>query len=295
MADKNRTGPLDWEDVRVFVALARHGTLSQTARSLGLNHATVARRVAGLEAALGRALFDRRPTGYVLTAAGRDALEEASAMAEAAAALGRRQPGEHLSGLVRITATRSVGEGFLLPRLGEWQRHHPDLDLELIPAIRAMSLARHEADLALRFGRPADGEMVARRVATIGYGFYAAAGWRDRLAAGEPPVFIGFDEAGAQVPEAQWLTRHFPAARVAVRLDSHVAQAVAARAGGGVALLPHFLAAGDGLLHPVLLAPLPPARDLFLLSRPGASRIPRLRAAAEFLVELFRRESPPAA
>src|SRR5262245_30149875 len=78
MSDRFRTGP-DWADVRVFVALARYGSLSATARVLGVNHATVARRLAGLEQALRTKLFERRPMGYVLTAAGRQALEPASA------------------------------------------------------------------------------------------------------------------------------------------------------------------------------------------------------------------------
>jgi DNA-binding transcriptional LysR family regulator len=87
MTDRLRTGP-DWADVRVFVALARYGSLSATARVLGVNHATVARRLAGLEQALRTKLFERRPTGYVLTALGRQALEPASAMEDAVGTLG---------------------------------------------------------------------------------------------------------------------------------------------------------------------------------------------------------------
>src|SRR5438067_8396781 len=84
MPDKKRTTRLDWEDVRYFVALARHGTLSATARALRVNHATVARRTTNLEALIGRALFDRRASGYVLTAEGKAVFDEASAMDEAA-------------------------------------------------------------------------------------------------------------------------------------------------------------------------------------------------------------------
>ena len=90
MPDKKRTARLDWEDVRYFVALARHATLSATARALRVNHATVARRIASLETLLGRALFDRRANGYVLTAEGRSVLDEASAMDEAALSVLRR-------------------------------------------------------------------------------------------------------------------------------------------------------------------------------------------------------------
>src|SRR2546430_16627055 len=101
MPDKKRTGRLDWEDVRYFVALARHGSLSATARALRVNHATVARRVAGLESLLGRALFDRRADGYVLTAAGQAVLAQAGTMEEAALAVLRRvDAGGAVNGLV---------------------------------------------------------------------------------------------------------------------------------------------------------------------------------------------------
>jgi molybdate transport repressor ModE-like protein len=84
MASKRRTTNLDWEDVRYFVALARHGSLSAAARTLGVNHATVARRVASFEALLGKPLFDRRADGYALTGEGKAVLDEAVAMDEAA-------------------------------------------------------------------------------------------------------------------------------------------------------------------------------------------------------------------
>src|SRR5215470_3807034 len=111
MVDRFRTG-LDWADVRVFAALARCGSLSATARALSVNHATVARRLAGLEQALGSKLLERRPTGYELTAAGRSALGPATAMETAANELRRFEPEPTLSGLVRITATPSLAETF---------------------------------------------------------------------------------------------------------------------------------------------------------------------------------------
>jgi DNA-binding transcriptional LysR family regulator len=110
MPDGKRTAHLDWEDVRYFVALARHGTLSATARNLRVNHATVARRVTSLETRLGRALFDRRADGYALTAEGKAVFDEASAMDEAALSVLRRLDADtQLSGLVRVTAARPRG------------------------------------------------------------------------------------------------------------------------------------------------------------------------------------------
>lgn len=147
MPDRKRTDNLDWEDIRYFVALARHRSLSATARALRVNHATVARRVAGLETVLGHALFERRPDGYALTAEGKAVLDEASAMDEAALSVLRRlDAGTELNGIVRLTTGHVLAENFLIDRLGGFHQRYPAIDLELIADARVRSLARREAD-----------------------------------------------------------------------------------------------------------------------------------------------------
>lgn len=169
MPDKKRTARLDWEDVRYFIALARHATLSASARALRVNHATVARRIASLETLIGRALFDRRAEGYVLTAEGKAVLEQASAMDEAAMSILRRRDARtELNGLVRLAAGRVLAERFLIDRLRAFHERFPAIDLEVIGGSRVVSLAKREADVALRYGSPKDSELVARRVATLG-------------------------------------------------------------------------------------------------------------------------------
>ena len=166
MPDKKRTADLDWEDVRYFVALTREGTLSATARRLRVNHATVARRVSSLEALLGRPLFDRRANGYALTAEGKAVLDEARSMDEAALSVLRRlDTGTELSGLVRLSVGRVLAERFLIERLETFHARYPEIDLEVIGGSRVVSLARREADIALRYGSPKDSELVVRRVA----------------------------------------------------------------------------------------------------------------------------------
>src|SRR5712671_7427007 len=181
MADKKRTA-LDWEDVRYFVALARYGTLSATARGLRVNHATVARRVTSLETLLGRPLFDRRANGYALTAEGKAVLDEARSMDEAALSVLRRlDAGTELSGLVRLSVGRVLAERFLIDRLRRFHERYPAIDLEVIGRSRVVSLARREADVALRYGSPKNSELVARRVARIGFGLYASPTYRGKL------------------------------------------------------------------------------------------------------------------
>ena len=291
MPVKKRTASLDWEDLRYFVALARRGTLSATARDLRVNHATVARRVASLETAVGHPLFDRRADGYALTGNGKAVLDEARAMDEAALAVLRRlDAGTELNGLVRIAIGRVLAERFLIDRLHAFHARYPAIDLEIIGGSRIVSLARREADLALRYGSPKDSDLIARRVATIGFGLYASPAYRDKLAAGAVPTFIGFDEESDFVAEAAWLTQEFAERRFALRSSSQTTQAAAARAGFGVALLPRYVAAGDPDLAPVSLAKALPEREVWLVVRRDLRNVPRVRALADYLVDVFARD-----
>jgi DNA-binding transcriptional LysR family regulator len=290
MTDKKRTA-LDWEDVRYFVALARYGTLSATARELRVNHATVARRVTSLETQLGRPLFDRRADGYALTAEGKAVLDEARSMDEAALSVLRRlEAGTELSGLVRLSVGRVLAERFLIDRLRTFHKRYPAIDLEVIGGSRVVSLARREADVALRYRSPKDSELVARRVARITFGFYASPDYRDRLKAGDAPTFIGYDEESDFIAEAAWLTRRFGERRFSFRTNSQTTQAAAARAGYGVALLPRYVAADEQGLVQVSLGERLPERDVWLLIRRDLTKVPRVRAVTDYLIDLFRRE-----
>lgn len=287
-AVKIRTGPVDWEDVRHFAALARHGSLSAAARALGVNHATVSRRVAALEERLGRRLFDRRGGGFSLTAAGAAALERAGEMERAAGGLGALDALDAATaGVVRLTSTPALLEGFLVARLGALQARHPRLELELIGDARSLSLSRHQADLALRLGAPRSAELVGRRVATVAYAFYAAPRVAGAFEGGAPVSRIGFDDGSAGIPEAAWLAESRPdEPRPMFRTNGFVPQQLAARAGLGIALLPRFLGDADPGLRAVPGEP-PPPRPLWLLRRASSARDPRVRAVAEFLVQLF--------
>jgi molybdate transport repressor ModE-like protein len=289
MAARICTGP-DWEDIRVFVALARHGSLSAAARALSVNHATIARRVAALERALGERLVERRPDGYVLTAAGNRALAAATEMEMAAAVLGRNDADDGPKGIVRVNTVPGLAHGFLVSRLARLTTQHPGLDIELATDIRTVSLERRETDIALRLGRPQDGDVIARRVVAFGFGFYASAEWRRRIKKGAEPVFVGFDEANANLPEAVWLARHFPRARVGFRTDNQFAQASAAAASVGVVLLPHFIARAEDRLGPCTLANTPPPRDLWLITRRQDGKELAIRTVTDFLIQIFRGE-----
>lgn len=289
MADKFRTAP-DWGDLRTFCALSRNRSLSATARALSVNHATIARRVSALENAIGEKLVERRPDGYVLTAEGRRVFDIALAMETAASALASGGDGGLPSGLVRINATPSLAQGFLVKRLGSFVVSHPRIDIELATDTRSVSLERHEADIALRLTKPLGGDVLAKPLVSIGFAFYASPDRLKRLAADEAPVFIGFDEANAHLPEAVWLARQFPHARVSLRAGSQIAQAEAAKSGCGIALLPHFVGRADAGLAPCQLGKVPPFRTLWIVTRRRDKNSPTIRMVVDFLLAGFAQE-----
>jgi len=285
-----RTMELDWEDLRFALALARHGSLSAAARALGVNHATVSRRIDRLQAAIGQLLFDRRKEGYRLTETGEMVLDQLTRMDEAVLSLLSLPLQVEEGGLVRLTAARVLADGFLVDRLGELRQRLPSTDIEILGESRLVSLARHEADIAIRLGHPKDSELVGKKIGLIGYGFYASPTYLAELAAGAPLQFVGFDPDSEFVLEAAWMKREFPGQRVAFRSNSQTSQAAAARAGFGIALLPHYLALDDTELQPAPVDAEPPQREVWMLMRQDLSESPRIRAVAEEIAELFVRE-----
>ena len=183
---------------------------------------------------------------------------------------------------MRLTTTETLGDRFLVPRLAAFRREHPGIDLEVTADHRTLSLARREADLAIRLARPEAGELVTRRLATLGYGLYAAPGAADAL--------IAYDDSLAHLPEMRWLARHAAGCRVAFRSNSLPAQLAAVRAGFGRALLPRWLAEAEPGL-PALEPPAPlPEREVWLVVHRDLKEVPRVRALIDHVVAVFAAE-----
>lgn len=284
MAVQKGAGPLDWEDLRVFVALAREGSLSAAARALKVSHATVGRRIAALEETLGHALFERSAEGYTLTTEGTAVLELAADMDARALAILRRAGREAgLTGTVRLTATEALAERFLVPRLAGFHRRHPGIDLVVLSDPRSLSLARREADVAIRLARPRAGELFTRRLTALAFGVYAAPG-------GDTSAWVGYDDSFAHLPEAQWLTRHAAGARVVLRANGLSAQLAAVRAGFGKALLPRWFAEEEGGLVALPPPAPPPVREAWLVVHRDLKNVPRVRALIDAVVAAFEAE-----
>jgi len=280
---------LNWDDLRYFVVLAREGTLSAAARALKVDHVTVARRVSALEAQSGLKLVDRRARLYRLTEDGRRIAALAAPMEEAAFAVERaaQAAGPGLSGEVAISAPPSLANALIAPRLIELRRAHPGIHIKLIGEKRSASLSRREADLALRLSRPSEPGLVARKIGQFGFSLYGAATYLKET----PPhalAFIAYDASMDDAPQQVWLKRVAGKREVVLRTSDLENQAAAARAGVGLAALPHFLGDGDPLLARYETETGEVRRDVWLVVHRDLRKAPAIRAVMEFLARCLK-------
>lgn len=277
--------PLQWDDVRYFLELARLGSLSAAARKLDVEHSTVARRVEALEQTLGMRLFDRLPKGWSLTAEGESLVDQAQRLDHEAQAFSRVALGvSSLQGTVRVSAPPVMAGHFLVPQLAARRARWRNIDLEVMGESRDANLARGEADLAIRMSRPTAPGLVARSLGDMGYGLYAAPGYA--LGAAAEWEFLGYDDSFVQVPQQQWLTKIAAGRRFVFRSNDLSALLNAARAGLGITVLPHFLAANDPDLVVSTDPACPITRQIWLVMHPDVRRSPRVRLIADLLAEV---------
>jgi DNA-binding transcriptional LysR family regulator len=279
----------DWEDLRHFVVLAREGTLSAAARLLRVDHATVARRVAALEAEAGLKLIDRRARSYQLTEDGKRIAATAMPMEEAAFAVGRAvqaaKPG--LCGEVSISSPPSLANALIAPQLFRLRHRHPGIRIKLIGEKRSASLNRREADVALRLSRPQQPGLIARKIGSFGFGLYGASSYLK-----ETPrpafAFIAYDDSMDDAPQQKWLQTMAAGHEIVLRTNDLENQAAAARTGVGLAVLPNFLGDPDPGLKRYDATPVPPNRDVWLLVHRDLRQAPLVRAVMEFLTDCVK-------
>ncbi len=281
--------PTDWTLIAAFLEVCRGGSLSAAARRLGLSQPTVRRHVEELEAQLGAALFTRGPTGLLPTPTARLLVPHAEAMEAAAGAFARTatQDAGEVRGPVRLTCSEVHGTE-VLPRLLEpLLAAHPGLAIELVPSNATQNLLRRDADLALRFAPPAQDALLARKVAPVALGLFAAPALLDRHA---PPA--DYADFARRLP-AVWddrrdlLARGYatlglaPPANIVLRTDSDLAQLAAIRAGVAAGIAQVQLA--HGLVR--LLPDLAPAMPAWVVMHEDLRRVARVRAVFDHLVQ----------
>jgi len=276
---------MDWDDVRVFLAIARKGSMRAAGRALGLSQPTIARRLAAFEATFGGAtLFDRLPEGLRLNTAGQKLVPAAESVENAALTLERRRAAASpaLSGTVRVS-TGECAAGFLARCLSERTKALPaGLTLELIDSQQKKNLLRREADMALNHAPPPSGDYYACKAGTFACSVYRRRG-------AEAAGWVTYTDEQASYEPARWVKRQVEETGrpVALRASSMLMHVEAIRAGTGRGVLPCYV--GDG--HPLLERLTPPiaelAADYWIVVHRDLRRAPRVRAVIDWMKALF--------
>ncbi|UWU28794.1 LysR family transcriptional regulator [Rhizobium sp. WSM1274] len=288
---------MNWDDVRIFLAVARTGQILAASKRLGLNHATLSRRLTSLEEALKTRLFIRRTNGCELTAEGEVFLASAermeTEMLAAQASLGHTDTA--IAGTVRVGAPDGFGVSFLAPRIGRLIERHPALKIQLVPVPRSFSLSQREADIAITLERPDQGRLVSSKLTDYTLGLYAS---RDYLALKGAPADIDALKAHCRIGYVEDLiftaSLNFSSAVMrswdaGFEISTAIGQTEAVRSGAGIGILHDYIARQ----YPELQRILPDIsirRAYWTTYHETARDLMRVRSVADFLQELVSAE-----
>lgn len=281
---------MNWDDLRIFLAVARAGQIGRAAARAGLDATTVGRRLRRLERAIGQTLFEQQRDGQKLTAAG----ERLLAVAERAdAAIGEPNDaaGAGAGGLVRVSASEGFATWLIARHLAAFAASMPGIAIDLVATNGFLSPSRRETDVAILLARPRRGPLVTRKLADYGLRLFAS---RAYLEANPPIVapadlrghgLIGYVPDLVYAPELDYLDEIGPDLLPRLRSTSINAQHRVTAGGGGIAVLPCFIGDADTSLARVLPA-IRIQRSFWLVTHQDTRALPRVRAVTDWLVDL---------
>lgn len=286
---------LNWNDVRVFVAVAQAGQIGRAAASLRLDPTTLGRRLRRLERHLETTLFERRKEGQVLTEAGETLLAKAEGMAEAARLIDETSTSKSgLSGSLRVSVSEGFGSQFLAPYLGSFARSHPNLVIELVASSGFLNPSRREADIAVMLSRPKAGPVSCSKLADYALQLYASKDYLDRNGRPRSPhdlvrghAFVSYVPDLLYAPELHYLDEFHPGLNPQIRSSSINAQHRLVVSGAGIGVLPRFIAEDSGVLEAVC-----PERSIrrsfWIVTHRDTENLSRVRAGRDWLMECAR-------
>ncbi|ANJ74500.1 LysR family transcriptional regulator [Ralstonia insidiosa] len=292
---------MNWDNARIFLAVARTGTLRGAAQRLAVDQATVGRRVAALEDELSAKLFLRTSTALVLTPAGEALIGPAEAMEQAAHTIERRIAGtdEQLAGTIRVATTETLAATFVLPAIAQLRQQHPGIDIVCMTSKSIANLTKREADVAVRTLRPDAPDLIARRIAQLETGIYAS---RSYVAARGMPeegtAFAGHDLVLYPRNEVPWMWEDLcgePISRGRVVLQSSSAMTVFEAIVAGIGITE--LVCHRAETRPELVRVLPNRRDtqdVWLVTHADLHKTARVRALMDAIVNVFCAYKKPA-
>lgn len=286
--------PMNWDDCRVFLSVARNGRMLTAARSLGSTQATVSRRIKALEESLDTILLVRRAHGCDLTDEGRllyEKLERAELeFLGAQELLSNERYG--ISGNVRIGAPDGFGTAFLAPRLPYLSVKHPRLSIQLVPMPRTFSLSQREADIAICVGRPTDGALVVRKLMDYSLSLYATPSYLERSPLIESKAdlsnhtLVSYVDDLIPTPSLDYVSEFTSAWANRIEVASALGQQEIVRASGGVGILHDYLVKPEMGLKKIL-PEVSIDRSYWIVVHENQRHSRRVRTVSDFIVEMM--------
>ncbi len=288
---------MNWDDIRIFLAVARASQILGAAKRLGINHATVSRRVAALESDVKSPLFRRMTSGTVLTPAGERFLIVAERMEADLIAARAELSGEEedVSGPVRIGAPDGFGVAFLASRLGELIARHPQLEIQLVPVPRSFSLSRREADIAITVDRPVEGRLVAGKLVDYSLSLYAGAEYASQYGLPKSVAelsdhrLIGAVNDLIASPSLNYAPEITPDWVARFGISSALGQVEAVRANAGIGILHTFIARDFSDLVPVPITS-PIRRAYWLVYHDSVRTVRKVQVVSAFIQKAVEKE-----
>lgn len=284
---------MDWNALKLFLAIAESGTLTAAAKALKVNHSTVFRRLNTFEHEIGGRLFERLSHGYELTAMGEELLLEAKKIEILFNDMERHIVGKDIQpkGTVKITAPNNIAYRYLSRYLTDFNQLYPDIKIELLISNLEFNMTNRQADIAVRATPAPPDYLVGRKLRSIKWSVYAGKNYKSKLPVTinqlKGHALIGAAGSMKDLPALLWLEKRYPE-QIKIRCDELTAMAAFVEAGHGLAILP------DDQQRPELkkLFTLEPSEssDLWLLTHPDLRHVERIKLVMQHLVKSFTNE-----
>lgn len=281
---------MNWDDLKIFLAVAREGSARAAAHKLGVHHSTVTRRIETLESTQNVRLFDRLPSGYALAIAGEELLQAVTRIENEINGIELHILGQdaHLKGDIRVTLPDAMATDLLMPDLVSFMETYPEVNLEILISYGLFSLTKREADVAIRITENPPEHLVGRKVACYHCATYASHAY---LEAHDLPTdtanahWIGWD---SPTPYPDWVRKsEFPNIPIRGRVNHPAAQLAAAKAGLGIARIPCFLGDPEPALRRVPPGDSAPCQDVWLLTHKDLISTVRIQTFMNFMSDAF--------
>jgi len=295
----SHTPNFDWDALRSFLAVVRAGRLTTAALQLKIDHSTLSRRIAALETSLRAQLFDRLPTGYVLTSAGERLVVEAERMESVAIRIASElaENGSQISGAIRVAMPEGFGTYFLSQQMRAFAEHYPDVSLELIANPNGVSVTKRQADIAITMSRPETGPLRAQKLASYEYGLYGSKDLlSERMLASVEDVaayrLIGYIPDVLPTPAHNYLKDLFKGRQADLQISNILTQLSATLNGYGLCVLPCFIADTHASLERVLPQAVCITRSYWMVTHAEVRAPERIKAMKQFLIDVVAQHRP---